>query len=475
MEANRPGAEPRRRRQAGQCAPGAADGSPIIKLFTLQHVDSSRASETIRAYLTTPGGTVQPVQGQKVLIVTDYPAVVDRIEKILGMLDSDGSNIETRFLTLKHADAAQVVTTVTQLLSNQESARFGNTVSGIFLAPDERTNQIAVIAPSLRLAEVSALIEDLDKQIDLQTKVYRLKAIAPDRVDRLMKDLLGASAKRTYQSSIDHESQSLIIAATPEVLTRVDAVVKELDVATTEAQSPVRFYKLKNTRAADVLATISGLFADASNGNNSNSGGSRSESQAGSNSGMTGSGSGRSSLSPGAGGARSDVTTAGSALAGAMRTGSVGTDAGIGASSVTAGQGGSTTDFTRPNSDVAFTSGQGSPSRFGSSSSGLYPPDINGGPAISGVRASNATVNADANTNSIIVIAPPAVQQQYADLIRKLDIRRPQVQIECTIVTLNTSDGFSLAVDIGKFGAAGPNKLLSFSSFGVSAIDPWRA
>ena len=40
------------------------------------------------------------------------------------------------------------------------------------------------------------------------------------------------------------------------------------------------------------------------------------------------------------------------------------------------------------------------------------------GPGVLSVRARNATVAADVNTNSIIVIAPPQVQTMYATLIR---------------------------------------------------------
>jgi len=93
------------------------------------------------------------------------------------------------------------------------------------------------------------------------------------------------------------------------------------------------------------------------------------------------------------------------------------------------------------------------------------------GPTAS-VRARNATVAADANTNSIIVIAAPQVQQIYGDLIRRLDERRPQVQIECTIVTLDTSNGFTFGVDIGKLGGIDTSRLLTLSSFGISNPDP---
>jgi general secretion pathway protein D len=88
------------------------------------------------------------------------------------------------------------------------------------------------------------------------------------------------------------------------------------------------------------------------------------------------------------------------------------------------------------------------------------------------VHGKGATVAADVNTNSIIVVGPPAIQQVYADLIRRLDERRPQVQIECTIVTLDTTNGESFGVDIGKLGGSGASQLLTLSSFGISMANP---
>jgi general secretion pathway protein D len=92
--------------------------------------------------------------------------------------------------------------------------------------------------------------------------------------------------------------------------------------------------------------------------------------------------------------------------------------------------------------------------------------------SVSAVRTGNATVTADINTNSIIVIAPPAVQQMYAELIKKLDERRPQVQVECTIVTMDTHNDYSYGIDVGTQGGAGKGTIISFGSFGVSKVDP---
>jgi general secretion pathway protein D len=72
------------------------------------------------------------------------------------------------------------------------------------------------------------------------------------------------------------------------------------------------------------------------------------------------------------------------------------------------------------------------------------------------------------------VVASPEVQRVYEYLIQKLDKRRPQVMVEVTLVTLDTSDNFSLGVELSKlgdFGSGPSNEYLVFSSFGLSTPD----
>jgi general secretion pathway protein D len=83
-----------------------------------------------------------------------------------------------------------------------------------------------------------------------------------------------------------------------------------------------------------------------------------------------------------------------------------------------------------------------------------------------------ARVSADVATNSLIVFAPASVQPLYEKLIRSLDQRRPQVLIEAEIVAVDTSDNFSLGVEISIGDRTGTNKLFKFTSFGLSQVDP---
>ena len=78
---------------------------------------------------------------------------------------------------------------------------------------------------------------------------------------------------------------------------------------------------------------------------------------------------------------------------------------------------------------------------------------------------------ADEATNSIIVVADPATQAIYADLIQMLDERRPQVQIEATIISIDTSDALELGVEFASNDSVDDGRLITFGAFGISNVD----
>jgi general secretion pathway protein D len=421
--------------------------SPVAQVFTLDHADPARLSEIIRPFLSQPGGYVQAEAGQKVLIVADYPGVVRRVSLLIQQLDANAPKLETRFVELKEAEASQVVTAAMQLINNRETYQWGNsTGSGVFLSASEQANQVIVISPPARMDEVLALITGLDKAPQLQTRVYRLKAVSPDRVDQLIHSLLDpALLKRGYQAGIDRDSQMLAVSATPLVHERIADLLKELDVPAPESASPIQFYKLKNTKAADLLSTISELLGDdASSTPQPPPPASGDKSNPPAPVGQSASGGKMASPQAGSPFSENSPSALGSGQTSNASTPSIG--------SASSG-----------NSDLQNASPVLGPIGGGST---------NSSPGVLSVHGKGATVAADVNTNSIIVVGPPATQQMYADLIHRLDERRPQVQIECTIVTLDTTNGLSFGVDIGRLGGSGTSQLLSLSSFGISTANP---
>ena len=405
-----------------------ADG-PIAQAFLLDHADPAKLVELVRPFLTTPGGYVQAEVGQKVLLVSDYPSVVRRVAALVRELDTASPAVETRFVPMRNADAPAVATAVTALVASRDTFQWGSaTASGVTLTADERSNQVVVVAPPARMADVIALIDGLDHAPELQTRVYRLKTVTPDRVDQLVRSLLDPGLlKRGYQAGPDRDSQALAVAATPAVHERIAELLRELDVPAPQSSNPVQFYKLKNTKAADLLGTINGLIGDTA------------------------------AATPAA---AATVAPASNMSAGSNATAT----AGLFGRSANATNGQSVGPGGASNlTNVSPVLGTPTDARSSAAQSS---------PGVLAVRSKDATVAADVNTNSVIVVGPPAVQARYADLIRRLDQRRPQVQIECTIVTLDTTDNTTFGVDIGRLGGSGTSQLLSLSSFGISSANP---
>jgi len=82
-----------------------------------------------------------------------------------------------------------------------------------------------------------------------------------------------------------------------------------------------------------------------------------------------------------------------------------------------------------------------------------------------------ARVSADVSTNSLIVYAPSSVQQLYAKLIESLDQRRPQVLIEAQVIAVDTSDNYTLGVEVSAGDRVGAKRLFKFTSFGLSEVN----
>ncbi|WP_428940626.1 secretin N-terminal domain-containing protein [Fontivita pretiosa] len=388
----------------------------LTQVFALRYVEPAKLEAVIKPFLTTPGGNSIAYADQQLLIVTDYASAVQRVAGLVQLLDRPQRQVSTRFVPVKHVEAQQLAGQVSQMLAAQQKAQGMPTAgaagaAAVEILAEPRTNQLALIGGEREVQQAAELAASLDVALDLRTELYSLRIISPERIDRLVREMIGASqARRAYQSAIDREGNLLIVTATDEVHKQVESLRDSLDSGEVQQQSPVRFYKLANTTAAEVLQTIQAIE-------------------------------GQQDLAElrveGPGPATRQAPTGPREPSERMPAEPP---------SIT----------PRPSVLPPGATERGQP---------LAPPA-----PLRTLRTAQATVTADANTNTIIVVAPPAIQQVYEDLIKRLDKRRPQVLIECTIVTLDTSGDFSLGVEVSYRGGADDTDIITFSSFGLSSV-----
>lgn len=344
--------------------------------------------------------------------------------------------VVTQSFPLQFVDAQRMDVVLKPFLSGPTASSLGIPELHVVLVTDFASNVT-------RVSQIIAMVDQLNhnQQVEL-VPVHNADAA---QLAQQVKQILTARAKaqalagqnlETVEVAPDRRTGQLVIIAPRALIDEAQRIVKALDVPVSDQQSPIHFYKLANATAADVLDTIRALEGE------------------------TPSGESRSS----AAGAR----TGGAALSSTPFGTPPGLPQQIGTPART---GGIMPGIGNPYGDErsnAPTAGAATPP----ARQNPQATDLAASPAAAGLRTRNATVAADANTNTIIVIAEPQVQRLYEQIIRTLDKRRPQVLMEATIVTLDTSNGYSFGVELSGRTKPGKDRAVSFSSFGLSTPNP---
>ncbi|MDB5319648.1 MAG: hypothetical protein JWN40_1279 [Phycisphaerales bacterium] len=413
-------------------AKAVGEVTAVTQVFHLEHVDPAALDPLIKIFLTQPGGNSMALTQQRVLVVTDYATNVGRIGALVAEIDRPKPTAAVEFVTLEHTDASLLAPHLTELLNSKMNAQ-GGVVPGaatVEVSVNARTNQIAVVGPADRIPEVVGLIHRLDLPMPVETRTYRFEHVSPDRVDKMIKQLVDPRMpSRVYQSAVDpaKEGHLLVAIATVDIHKQIEAIKRDVDVAAAKEDSPIRFYRLSNTTAADVLSTLRGIIGEQDRGGGTSAPGDTDQ---------------KRRTNPG----RSNPLLSGSNAPGAGGTPGQGSNMLRSATSQPTSVGGA--PHVDPlNRDIDSTA-----------------------QPLASVQTDDARVTADPNTNTIIVIAPPQSQRKYEELIRHLDKRRPQVLIECTLVNVDTSNDFTLGVEILAKGSIGATDILAFSRFGLSEI-----
>ncbi len=396
----------------------------VSQAFTLRHATTAEIERAVKPLLSSPGGNTFPIPDQGLLVVTDYAVHLRRAANVIELLDTPGDEAQIRFIPARHRAAADLVKDVSSLLADKARATPGRKEDRpVILRPEARTNRIILVSAGRDVAEVLELIESLDTPSGAETRTYRFRHVTPQRVEKLTRELMGADrASQDYKATVDEESGMLIVTAQRRVHDRIEQLAAQLDVAPEigPEQSNIRFYKILNSTAAHVLSTIRAIDTGEVNLEQL-----------------------RLGQLPGEA---------------APQDGTDGTP-----------EEGEDGRFTGPAYDPAAETLQRGHAP-GALPAGDADRTARGG--VQAARTRDAIVTADTNTNTIIVVAPPQVQAVYKRLIALLDKRRPQVMIEVKLVTLDTSDNFSLGVDIArKTDVSGDGELLTFSAFGLSQVN----
>ena len=329
----------------------------------------------------------------------------------------------TEFYACQHLPSDQLVSSVNSILTALASKSDNKQSSGQLL-PDKRTNQITLVGDEAFIQQALRLLERFDVSLGLVTQVYQLRNTSAERLNGLFQELLGPLEKETsYESKVDTDGNFLIVRATPEIHQRLQKLVMDVDVTPPKSESPVQFIHLKHADVKDVLQSLQSLGTP-----------------------LFGAG---------------PYPYPGPELVPAQlvdpNTGTVEEPVWFNPNAPQPGQ--------QPLPGVNLQNNL---------ENNLQPvnPAAGSDPAPSIILPGGLRISGDTITNSLILVGPTNVQKDYLDLIQALDRQRPQVMIEAHIIAIDTSDNFSLGIEISDGDRSGINRLFKFTSFGLSEVDP---
>lgn len=367
----------------------------ITQIITMENVSVNEIS-TIVKELSGASAKVITYAPTNTLIITDAAYNIRRVYRIVKQLDVAAPKSKLEVVPLRYAAAADVEKVLEEVYGVTASSSGGNAGGAEKGAAARRRRGGEDAAPAAGASSTNVGTE-------------------------------GAFISKIIS---DERTNSLILMANEEALTKVKELIGRLDIDIDPAsRSQIHVIYLEHANAADVAGVLQSL-------SNGSGGGGRSGGNGNSaSSGSRRSGSGGSSRGA-SGGSRGGNMGGGKGGVPGFAGGAAGNDGGAGGAS----GGGS-------NSVVAAFD--------------------------NGVR-----ITADENTNSLVLIAAPEDYRILRGVIDRLDIPRRQVFVEATVVEVGSEEEFNAGIgyhfgsnDVAPFETGYASSQLNASSFGLNPAD----
>lgn len=333
---------------------------------------------------------------------TTTKLVPDNIAKQSGVAvdlrgDSVGESLATRVIYLTNTQAAEVLGVIRPLMPQSAHAAAVPGVNALVLS--DRADS---------LNQLTALIRDLDSNVNDSLQVIPLRHVDAERMMELISALVSSAGSGQAQGGnnqlkviADTSSDRLLVKGSPEMIAKVQEMVNQLDTTPTRRLSGLRVFRLKYASAGHIADMLRGLLANQS----INSAGATSTLESAS---------------------LNDVSSTGAAVNNAA------------------------SDSLGSSSAAAVST---------SSTSGTS----------TGVGGRPFSIIADETQNAVIVNAAPELMFEIEDAVNQLDSRRAQVLIQAAIVEVSGDDATQLGVQWALGNANSGYGVVNFNNVGASA------
>lgn len=214
-----------------------ADAIPsafTTRVFSLSGSTAADLAGLLRP-LVSSNGYIGPSSSANALVVTDSAANLERLQALVGQLDS-GQRHDYELVTLRIAQAADVLPVV--------EASAGSPDSGVRVLADTRSNRLLVLGPEKSRQRLARLARELDVPAPENSHNWRVVRLQHGNAEQLAevlgevgkrldgkagKEALGQPLAAAAMVKADTSQNALVLLGEPKALGNVVQIIEQLD------------------------------------------------------------------------------------------------------------------------------------------------------------------------------------------------------------------------------------------------------
>ena len=242
--------------------PIANPATPVTEVFALRHVEAAAIIDVLRPFASGSDANLKAVPGSNSLIITDYAGSIESLRRVIRTLDRPAPTATFSHYQCRHQNAAELADQATKMLRLSVGGnRAGSADGSVLLMPQPLENRIAIAGSPAQVEDAFRVLDRLDVATQVRTEAYRLRHVSAGRLATLFEAFSspGEKTSSNFQITVDQPGNQLIVRGGPAVHQQIVDLIARTDIASTKEESPIRFYKLKNAVAAEVLESLLAL------------------------------------------------------------------------------------------------------------------------------------------------------------------------------------------------------------------------
>ena len=203
-----------------------------------------------------------------VIILRGRDPDVDEVARIIAELERLSAETipEIDLYQLRHVNCLSLVQIIDLVAQDLIGGRQGK----IHITPLVKPNAILLVGWGEAVTAMKELIAKLDLPVPPQSQihVYNLRHAAATTLRQTIEQAFPTpqGLAPRVEVTVDNRTNSLIVRAAPGDLTEVDLLIRRVDQDASGAVNQAKIFKLKNTLAADLSATLQNAISAAAGG-----------------------------------------------------------------------------------------------------------------------------------------------------------------------------------------------------------------